>query len=208
MPLYPISKLDANQVLKHAYDDASQALRTNATVTVGTVDVAIDQATDSIRIGDGTTLFTGTASGPKFGLDVNVLNTLDVAVTHTTDSIRLGDGTSFITSTTIGPDVGLDVNVINNSSSVSTPNIQNISISLANTEQSFSFPSTTKKFEIKLRGSGRLQISYTSGASGTNFITLPIGTSYSVNDLNLSGNLDIYFQSSKASETLEIEYWN
>lgn len=208
MPLYPISKLDANQVLKHAYDDATQRLRTEASVTIGTVDVAIDQATDSIRIGDGTTIFTGTAVGPDFGLDVNVLNALDVVINHTSDSIRIGDGTSFITSTTVGSDIGLDVNVINDFDSVSTPNIQNISIPTANTEQSFSFPSSTKNFEVKLRGSGRLQISYTSGASGTNFITVPIGASYKINDLNLSSNLSIYFQSSKASETLEIEYWN
>jgi hypothetical protein len=76
MPLFPITQLDANQVLKYAYDDALQALRTSATAVIsatGDLAVEIDHTTDSIAIGTSAQLFTGTASGSSFGLDVNIL---------------------------------------------------------------------------------------------------------------------------------------
>lgn len=74
--LYPPSLLSADQVLQHAYDDPTQTLRTTATaVIIGQpIEVEIDMATDSIKLGDGTTLFTSTTVGPKTGLDVNLIN--------------------------------------------------------------------------------------------------------------------------------------
>lgn len=50
------SKLDSNQVLQHAFDDATHALRTTteATVVAGSIEVAMDHQTDSIKIGNGT----------------------------------------------------------------------------------------------------------------------------------------------------------
>lgn len=58
MSVHVPSKLDSNQVLQHAYDDDKNALRvsTETTVVAGAFDVAIDQATDSIKIGNGTNL--------------------------------------------------------------------------------------------------------------------------------------------------------
>lgn len=56
MPTPPTpSKLDSAQVLQHAFDDATRALRVNteATVVAGTIEVAVDHQTDSIKIGDG-----------------------------------------------------------------------------------------------------------------------------------------------------------
>lgn len=52
------SLLDANQVLQHAFDDDTQALRvdTQATVIEGNLEVAVDHQTDSIKIGDGARL--------------------------------------------------------------------------------------------------------------------------------------------------------
>jgi hypothetical protein len=49
------SKLDSAQVLQHAFDDSTGALRTTATtvVTPGALEVAIDHQTDSIKIGNG-----------------------------------------------------------------------------------------------------------------------------------------------------------
>ncbi len=68
--------------------DAEGRLITNATVTatfVGPQEVIINQADDSISIGDGTTLFTGTAvGGGHFALDVN--STGSSTVTGTVDT--------------------------------------------------------------------------------------------------------------------------
>lgn len=206
MPLYPVTKLDWQQVIKYAFDEASQRLRTDAVLSSGSVDVIIDQTTDSIRIGDGTNLVTATVIGPDVGLDVNVLNDLTVDITHTNDSVRLGDGTNYLTSTTIGSDVGLDVNIINQG--IDLPIISNLSMPTANTEYNFSFPTTTKKFRIQSRSNSKLQLSYISGDSNINFITIPYGNSYEIDNLKLSSILDIYIQSNKNSDTLEIEYWN
>lgn len=49
------SRLDATQVLQHAFDDTTGALRTTteATVIPGALEVAIDHQTDSVKIGNG-----------------------------------------------------------------------------------------------------------------------------------------------------------
>jgi len=78
--------------------DASGALRVSAT----DIDIRdLTQATDSVAIGDGTTLVTVNADN---GLEVHVNNTLTVQatdfdirdLTHVSDSIKIGDGTDFL----------------------------------------------------------------------------------------------------------------
>lgn len=51
----PGSKLDANQVLRRAYDEENNRLNVGAevTATIGNVDVIIDASTDNIAISDG-----------------------------------------------------------------------------------------------------------------------------------------------------------
>lgn len=51
----PPSKLDSAQVLQHAFDDETHALRVNteATVVAGAIEIAVDHQTDSIKLGDG-----------------------------------------------------------------------------------------------------------------------------------------------------------
>lgn len=56
-PIPPPTKLDSSQVLQHAYDESTAALRVNTGATInvqGILEVAIDATTDSIKIGDGT----------------------------------------------------------------------------------------------------------------------------------------------------------
>lgn len=93
--LYPPSLLSADQVLQHAYDDATQTLRTTATaVIVGQpITVEIDMADDSVRLGDGTDFFTSTTIGPKVGLDVNVINPVDIILTNDTNYGTVGANT-------------------------------------------------------------------------------------------------------------------
>lgn len=66
---------DAAQVLRYAFDDDTNTIRTTASFT-GTISVALDQASDSVAIGDGTALFTGTAVGPHHAEDVNVVQSV------------------------------------------------------------------------------------------------------------------------------------
>ena len=88
-----------------------------------------------------------------------------------------------------------------------TPKIYNVSVPLANTEVSQALTASTKYFMIKARGSSKLQFAFISTESSTNFITVPAGSSYSESGLSLTGKT-IYFQTSKASETVEIMEWS
>lgn len=106
---FETSQLSSQNVLRDVHDTATQSLRTTATAVIppGQFEVSIDHTDDSIRLGDGTILFTGTTVGAKTGLDVNILN-----------PIKLTDGTD---SLSINSDGSLNVNIVS-----SGANFQNI----------------------------------------------------------------------------------
>lgn len=66
---------DAAQVLRYSFDDDTNSIRTNATFS-GSVTVDLDQADDSVAIGDGTELYTGTDVGPSHAIDANVVQSV------------------------------------------------------------------------------------------------------------------------------------
>ena len=70
---------DFPQVLRSVFDVDQNCLRVCIVSGSGggpqpPFEVIIDHTNDSIRLGDGTTLFTGTTISGKTGLDVNVIN--------------------------------------------------------------------------------------------------------------------------------------
>jgi hypothetical protein len=104
------SKLDARQIIMHAYDDANNWIRVGAElVPGGSSEVIIDHSDDSIRIGDGTILFTGTTVGADTGLDVNIINTavdvIDESLTpeHFNGSVATAGSPIIITPTSANP---------------------------------------------------------------------------------------------------------
>lgn len=110
-----ITKLDSNQVLRSAYDEASKRLKVDAKVsaTIGTVEVAIDAAGgDNISISDesGNNRLKINSDG---SIDTHIVNNLDVNIDQSNDSIRIGDGTNLATTTTMMSKTGLDVNLLN-----------------------------------------------------------------------------------------------
>lgn len=114
--------LDFGNVIKQVYDPPTESLKVLATITIGSISVDLDAATDSVRLGDGTVLSTFTTIGPKNALDVNIAaGNLAISIDQADDSIRLGDGTTLFTGTTVGPKTGLDVNLLNTSLSVVGP---------------------------------------------------------------------------------------
>ena len=70
------SLLDWGQIIQRVFDESSGLIRTNTVFAPnpGSLEVIITQSTDSIAIGDGNKLYTGTDFGSKHALDVNVLN--------------------------------------------------------------------------------------------------------------------------------------
>lgn len=85
--LYPVTLLDADQVIQQVYDETTQALRTSGIAVLtpppGGLEVAISHLDDSIALGDGTNLLTSTTVGSNIGLDVNIINTSAIPVTIT-----------------------------------------------------------------------------------------------------------------------------
>lgn len=130
----------------------------------------------------------------------------EVIIDHTTDSIRLGDGTSLVTATTIGPKVGIDVNVIN-SPTVTTPIVTNITVGTPNIQFSHAFNASTKRFMIRSRNNGKINYSYITGTTGSNYITIRPGSVYFEEDITNSGALTIFFQVNKTG-VVEILEWS
>ena len=86
-----------------------------------------------------------------------------------------------------------------------TPTIYNVSAPAAGTEVSQALTAGTKAFIIRVRGPANLQLAFVSTESSTNFITVAKGSAYSQDGLNFSGTL--FFQTDKASQTVEILEW-
>lgn len=125
---------------------------------------------------------------------------LEVNLTHTganPDSIQVGDGTNIL-----GVNADGSINVNTSGATNTTTTILNVSVPLAGTEVSQLLPANTKGFVLRARGKGKLQIAFASGQSGTTFLTVPPGANYK--DENFYSSQTLYFQSSKAGETVEI----
>lgn len=84
--------------------------------------------------------------------------------------------------------------------------VANITLTSANTEYSFALPQGTGSFTVKSRSSASFQMSYTAGASGTNYFTVPSGSSYYETNVSAYG-MSLYFQSANAGQIIEIVYW-
>lgn len=66
-----LSRRDPGQVLQAAFDDDTQSLRTTASFTGGTLEVSINDADDSIKIGNGSGEYAGVTDN---ALDVNLVS--------------------------------------------------------------------------------------------------------------------------------------
>ena len=87
------------------------------------------------------------------------------------------------------------------------PTIANTTMTSADTEYNYTLPAGTIRFEIKLRAQNALlKLSFVSGESGTTYITIPYGASYSEIDAK-AGSRVLYFQSPTASQIAEIKSW-
>lgn len=84
--------------------------------------------------------------------------------------------------------------------------VQNVTISAANNEQSHTFPTNTRKFEISARGNGKILLSYTSGESGTVYRTIWAGSFYCADQI-AAATTTIYFQSPTNGLVIELVSW-
>ena len=70
------------------------------------------------------------------------------------------------------------------------------------------FPATVKKFMIRVRGGSAFKVAYISGATiSGNHINIRSGCYYTEQSVSTNLPLNIYIQTTKANETIEILYW-
>lgn len=94
------------------------------------------------------------------------------------------------------------------SNPIRNPFILNIPVPLANTEQVITIPAQAMTFLIKVRnGDSRMLYSFVAGQSGTQFATLERGCFYKETGLDLLSPLNIYFQTTKPNQVIEVLYW-
>lgn len=86
-----------------------------------------------------------------------------------------------------------------------TPTVTNLVITTHQVEQSFALPTDTRKLQISCRGSADdLQIAFIAGDSILKFITIPAGSTYTVDQLYLHGGI-LVFITSKANDGVTAE---
>lgn len=90
--------------------------------------------------------------------------------------------------------------------SLTSPSIQNSTIAVADTEQSYIFPVNTQTFLIRPRGGATLRIAFAAGTSGSDYLTVSPGAFYSQDNVAISP-LTIYFQSPTAGLVVELISW-
>lgn len=91
-------------------------------------------------------------------------------------------------------------------SGASNPTVVNVAIVTANTEYSYTLPTNTKKFHLKIRDNAVLKLTYTAAQSGTTYVTLPAFNVYTEESLSVTG-VTLYFQSTSPTQVVEIISW-
>jgi hypothetical protein len=96
---------------------------------------------------------------------------------------------------------------INSMPGASIPNIQNVTLTLANTEYPITIPDGTKKFSVTLQdydGAAIVSVYFTTGAASV--IKIIGNMQYYIDGLNTS-SLTLYLKSSVAGKIAQIESW-
>lgn len=123
--------------------------------------------------------------------------------TSPTPSITVNDG-----SVDLNPSDGMDlIKGLFPRLFVFDPIVENVAITLANTEVTHALPIGTKRFLIKARGQAIIKLAYSVGTSGTSFMTIPKNAFYTESFIG-AGTTTLYFQSPSASQTAEITSWS
>ena len=90
---------------------------------------------------------------------------------------------------------------------VTSNTIANETVAVANTEQSYAFPSGTRRFRLFNRGSGIIKFTFTATESGTKYVSLYPDTHYGWMEIDSATSFTVYFQSTIVNAVLEIDTW-
>ena len=164
-----------------------------------------------------TAQWGGTAlTGRDISLD---LAKLDIALSALRDALR---GASTKDFTTLETDIEsilakLDVALSTRATEATVAKLMPtvvtkyaVSLTSANTEYSQALPANTKKFRIHLRDFSEFRLAYVTGKVATPtdpYETIPAGSEKYEDGLNIA-SLTLYFASSIAEKTAEVEAWS
>lgn len=88
---------------------------------------------------------------------------------------------------------------------LTTPLVSILSMPLANTEYSFTFPAGTKEYALQNRANGLVK--YKTVSLGDYWTLFP-GQPYYINNIKGSATVTVYFESPKIAQTIEILSWS
>lgn len=88
-----------------------------------------------------------------------------------------------------------------------TPNILNVDAVNVNQEYLITIPAEAKSYKLRNRGNAKIQYAFTSGDTNTTFFTLMPGNIENEDFLKRTTNLNIYFETTKPNQTIEVLYW-
>lgn len=119
-------------------------------------------------------------------------------------SALVGGTETSLTGTQFGSITALDVNPV----LPDDPTVVGIPIIVANSEQSYALPITSRCFRIAVReGDANLKVAFSPGATNTsNYMLVRRGISYSEFDVD-AGTVTLYFQVDKPNRTVEVVSW-
>lgn len=120
--------------------------------------------------------------------------------------VRIGENGEFVTTSIQGARRLLDVSVANNTIA-GTPYVVNVSMPLKDTEYNYTLIPNTKQIMFKTRENSFLKFSFQPGESNINYISVPPGSSYTLEGIDPKITLTVYFQAANDAETLEIISW-
>jgi hypothetical protein len=109
----------------------------------------------------------------------------------------------------VNADGSINVVVISGGSTTyPAPFIANISAPISGIEYLQTFPATVKRFMVRTRGASAFKIAYVPGdtASG-NHINIRSGCYYAEQSVSTNLAINIYIQTTKNNEIIEVLYW-
>jgi len=90
---------------------------------------------------------------------------------------------------------------------LTSPVVMNVSVTLANTEYTVTIPASARRFRLQARAQTTLKISDAVGQSGTTYFTLHPYNTYGVDSIKGSSTINLYVQSTRPNQVIEVEYW-
>lgn len=199
------TKLDANQVLKRAFDDSNDRIKVDAeiTATLGTVEVVINHTNDSIRLGDGTDLTNVTAAG-----ELNVLATAQPGTDIGDVTINNATGAGAVNVQDGGNSLTIDnANLVSIDAKMTSTTAILTSVARSVTSQTVLSSNVNRKGFILHNDTGAVCfIAYAATATTSSFtFRLTTNSTYESTALNYTGVISVIWGSGGGSSLLVTE---